>query len=584
LLALTESNTDDNPNKHQSQGNSQPTHWVTLTVMMSIAFIVVMVLIETGVLFPEQGPPTSMTLHPVYVVYSEDFESAGSTWQQLYASANERCSVMPAVDDPSNNVVNCYNIENEYNSWKVPLEPHWEYELSYDLWFDDNWEFVQGGKLGGGFHGGDVQANGCVDQPPNAWSMRTGFSSTQYLNPYSYDQGRLTSGVGCGTSGKGWETIPFLEKEKWYRIEIHIWMNSAANVTDGGIILRVNGQYAWKDANMEWWRGLKENNETPLVDNMWFNMGHGGSGPDTYPSKAVNASFDNFVVRRWKQCSGEVAPIKCHENAECVMPWNRCSCKEGFRGDGVNLCTPVETCEVWGRGCGPGKFCVPHSPPSTTGEGYCISDCTDTSSKQTWMKCRVNHCKTQSWDPLSGDCKRLPDMDVRYSNDMSNLFYDAQTFNMDISKWNVESVTTFRLMFSGTDAFNADISSWDTRSLTGDGMVKMFLGAYPGFNGDLSRWDVSRITSLQDTFRSTAFNGNITTWNVSSLTTMREAFKWTSNFNQDLSRWDVSSVEDFFEAFRNTGMDQNLCSWVISPTADTTNVFQGAPQSTFCPT
>jgi hypothetical protein len=80
LLAPTESNTDDNPNKrkHQSQGNSQPTHWVTLAVMMSIAFIVVMVLIATGVLFGGPEPPrTPLTI--VFVLAGQSNMRAGRT-------------------------------------------------------------------------------------------------------------------------------------------------------------------------------------------------------------------------------------------------------------------------------------------------------------------------------------------------------------------------------------------------------------------------------------------------------------------------------------------------------------------------
>ena len=42
------------------------------------------------------------------------------------------------------------------------------------------------------------------------------------------------------------------------------------------------------------------------------------------------------------------------------------------------------------------------------------------------------------------------------------MFWDASSFNADISAWNMSSVTNMERMFEGASAFNADISAWDT--------------------------------------------------------------------------------------------------------------------------
>ena len=49
---------------------------------------------------------------------------------------------------------------------------------------------------------------------------------------------------------------------------------------------------------------------------------------------------------------------------------------------------------------------------------------------------------------------------------MSRLFQDYETFNGDISDWDVSSVTNMKYMFWEASAFNQDISSWDTSSVT----------------------------------------------------------------------------------------------------------------------
>ena len=49
---------------------------------------------------------------------------------------------------------------------------------------------------------------------------------------------------------------------------------------------------------------------------------------------------------------------------------------------------------------------------------------------------------------------------------MSNLFYNNQTFNGNISGWDVSNVTNMKYMFYGADSFNQDISDWDVSSVT----------------------------------------------------------------------------------------------------------------------
>ena len=79
-------------------------------------------------------------------------------------------------------------------------------------------------------------------------------------------------------------------------------------------------------------------------------------------------------------------------------------------------------------------------------------------------------------------------MGAMFNGDEQN----PNTFNQDISKWDVSNVTNMRAMFVFFSLFNEDISEWDVSSVTN--MEEMFVGA--AFNQDISEWDVSNVTTM----------------------------------------------------------------------------------------
>ena len=97
--------------------------------------------------------------------------------------------------------------------------------------------------------------------------------------------------------------------------------------------------------------------------------------------------------------------------------------------------------------------------------------------------------------------------------DMQGMFYNATSFNIDISGWNTSRVESFEAMFMHASSFNQDLP-WDTSSafLSDKGMVGVFYNA-ASFNGDVSSWDISSVRGMWSMFGyATSFNKDLCAW------------------------------------------------------------------------
>ena len=165
--------------------------------------------------------------------------------------------------------------------------------------------------------------------------------------------------------------------------------------------------------------------------------------------------------------------------------------------------------------------------------------------------------------------------DLSRVTDTTYMFFNATSFDGDLSSWDVSGVTKMSGMFSDTTSFNGDISSWDVSRVTD--MDSMFLSA-ASFNGDLSSWNVSGVTDMDSMFFETrSFNGDLSAWDVSGVTEMFAMFHDATSFNGDISAWDVSGVTDmstmFHEASRFNG---DLSAWNVSGVTDMSTMFHEA--------
>lgn len=143
--------------------------------------------------------------------------------------------------------------------------------------------------------------------------------------------------------------------------------------------------------------------------------------------------------------------------------------------------------------------------------------------------------------------------------DMTNMFYNAAVFNQDISSWDVSSVETMTSMFQGASAFNnAGVGlTWGNKTSNVIYMSNMFRDA-TNFNVNISDWNISSVSSMNSMFQNaTSFNKPLGSWDVTNVQDFGYIFYEANSFNQDLSTWNISN---------NYSMDQMLSYSFLSTT------------------
>ncbi len=197
----------------------------------------------------------------------------------------------------------------------------------------------------------------------------------------------------------------------------------------------------------------------------------------------------------------------------------------------------------------------------------------------------INTCL--STNPVDGMCSdseygAMPDWDVsNVINPPSNPFISYRdTFNANISMWNVSNMVSMFGFFNSISAFNQDLGDWDVSSVTD--MRYMFQNA-TSFNQDIGDWDVSSVINMGNTFdNATSFNQDIGDWDVSNVEKMNFTFSETENIGSlAIGSWNTQSVTEMRFTFFNSNFNHDISAWDISNVTDMYRIFLESDLSTY---
>jgi surface protein len=113
----------------------------------------------------------------------------------------------------------------------------------------------------------------------------------------------------------------------------------------------------------------------------------------------------------------------------------------------------------------------------------------------------------------------------------------------DIGDWNTAAVTYMKQLFSGKTTFNADIGKWNVVTVSRmESMRYMFYNA-KAFNQDIGGWNVARVANMEGMFQlAAALNTNIGSWNTARVANMALMFASATAFNANIGAWNTARV------------------------------------------
>ena len=173
----------------------------------------------------------------------------------------------------------------------------------------------------------------------------------------------------------------------------------------------------------------------------------------------------------------------------------------------------------------------------------------------------------------------------------------ADTFNVDLSRWNTTSVTTMQSMFNGAVSFDQPIGDWQVARVTDMSHMYVPIGSitdcpcssvnspcvnfyYHGrfqgarkFNQDLSQWKTHNTLDMSHMFRFASHfqpSTSLSTWDTSRVTTMAYMFSSATHFpGKGIDKWKTTRVQQFEHMFHKAeAFNQYLGLWDVSGAVD----------------
>lgn len=167
-----------------------------------------------------------------------------------------------------------------------------EATLTFDVRFDNNFQFVRGGKLLGLGPVNPVTGGG--ESTPEGWSARMTFRPDGGIKNYIYHQDRPGQ-WGTGNTAASFQ----FEKDRYYSLSFYVKVNDRPNEASGEVRIYIDGELVAEDTEV---RLRGQSRRDSLINNFLFSTFHGGHNPIDAPRDeqgnytTVNAYFDNIAI------------------------------------------------------------------------------------------------------------------------------------------------------------------------------------------------------------------------------------------------------------------------------------------------
>ena len=176
--------------------------------------------------------------------------------------------------------------------------------------------------------------------------------------------------------------------------------------------------------------------------------------------------------------------------------------------------------------------------------------------------------------------KGIETLDFSSATNLDLLLADTQAFNANVGGWDVSQVTSARGLFWNCQDFaGLGLESWSVNSLA---QADWMFADSDVFNGDLNGWEVTSLTSSEFMFQNNVvFDADLSAWDTSALRSARAMFHGAQSFNRDLPTWDVSKVTDSAFMFGGAvSFESDLSGWSVGSVTDVEAMFFGASSFT----
>jgi hypothetical protein len=193
-----------------------------------------------------------------------DFKNVVTGWDQnrmQIIGGKLRTTLLANVVGPDGGLV----------SW-IDIADGAEYQLQFDMMFDNNFDFSAGGKvgfgflLGAGYTGGQPASDGNGGSARIMWYKSGGRSS---LKPYIYHKDQ--PGQYGDDFAKTYPATGSIAKGQWHTVKIYVKSNTGSN-TDGRLQVSINGT-TLLDKAMRW----TTNDAKRLINRICFETFRGGA-------------------------------------------------------------------------------------------------------------------------------------------------------------------------------------------------------------------------------------------------------------------------------------------------------------------